>query len=57
MLCCSGTTFYIMTLKSVQAKERYPAVNCEDVKKHYDTDIDKWRKESYMSYTINHERI
>jgi hypothetical protein len=46
---------------SLAAKERYPPVNCKDVKAYFTTDTgiryEKWEDKAFNSYTKNLEKI
>ena len=53
MLICSGAFIYFFTLQSLAAKERYPPVDCGEVKKYYGNDIDKWQRHAYDGYMKN----
>ena len=56
MLLCSGIFIYVFTLKSLAAKEKYPAVDCKSVSGYFGTSDDgkkKWINKAFDSYTRN----
>lgn len=53
MLLCSGVFIYVFTLKSLAAKEKYPAVDCVSVADYFGTNQKKWIEKAYDSYTRN----
>ena len=56
MLLCSGIFIYVFTLKSLAAKEKYPAVDCLSVSNYFGSDTKKWIAKAYGSYTRNLKR-